>query len=87
MQYNCWIELILELSCLLFRINKKNSIEFPLDLDYYLYLLHMVYTTNPNLLMIYKGDWSRVNSRRIFSHITAPKCITTYLQENPQSLE
>jgi len=30
-----------------------------------------------------KGNWSRVNSRRILSNITAPKCITTYLQKNP----
>ena len=29
-----------------------------------------------------KGNWSRVNSRRILSNITAPKCVTTYLQKN-----
>ena len=45
-------KLILELSYLLFRMNKENSIEFLLDLGYYLYLLYMVCTTNPNLLII-----------------------------------
>jgi len=34
------------------------------------------------ILNCYKGNWSRVGSRRILSNITAPKYITTYLQEN-----
>jgi len=42
----------LGLSCLLFGVNKENLTEFSLDSGYYLYLLHMVCTTNPNLLMI-----------------------------------
>jgi len=45
-------KLILELSYLLFRMNKENSIEFLLDLGYYLYLLYIVCATNPNLLII-----------------------------------
>jgi len=39
----------------LFGINKGNLAEFLLDLDYYLYLSHLVYAKfNPNLLMIYR---------------------------------
>jgi len=35
------------------------------------------------ILNYYKSDWSRVDSRRILSNITAPKCVITYLQKNP----
>jgi len=35
------------------------------------------------ILNYYKSNWSRVDSRRILSNITAPKCVITYLQKNP----